>query len=113
MAFARRRDYEGVHSSISNSNRACSSVERVPGLHPGGRGFDPLQVQLQSRGIVMRLNDAHWNVRGYKQRMTTKQWREILLASKDRIIVGGLVRTLASKSLGAGVVEVGLEEENE
>lgn len=58
----------------------------------------------------MTLDNAHWMRRGHKQRMTCSQWREILLAEQDKIIVRGRVRTLVAKNLGAGVVEVGIAE---
>ena len=58
----------------------------------------------------MKLDNAHWlGLRGgHKQRMTTAQWREILLAHEERITVRGHVRTLVATSLGHGVVEVGV-----
>ncbi len=43
------------------------------------------------------------------QRMTTTEWRQILLEEKDTIIVRGRVRQLVAKSLGAGVVEIRME----
>ncbi len=61
---------------------------------------------------MMELNGAHWNARGYKQRMTIAQWRQILLQHGERITVGGLVRTLTAKKIGAGVVEVGWDSED-
>ena len=56
----------------------------------------------------MKLNSAHWTVRGYKQRMTIAQWRRMLLDGRDSIIIAGRVETLVATKLGAGVVEVGL-----
>ncbi len=50
---------------------------------------------------------AHWRHEDYTQRMSTKQWREILLQGKDQIIFHGHTRTLFAKNLGAGVVEIG------
>jgi len=40
------------------------------------------------------------------QRITTKQWRNILLAGEDTIVTKGLVRKMGAKNLGAGVIEV-------
>ena len=52
------------------------------------------------------LNENHWRVSYYKQRMTTKQWREVLLAGDDMIVFKGTCCKLKAKSLGAGVMEV-------
>jgi hypothetical protein len=45
----------------------------------------------------------------YTDRVTTKEWKEILLKGYDKIIVKGRMRTLKSRSLGCGVREVYLE----
>ena len=42
----------------------------------------------------------------YRQRMTTKQWREVLLAGADFIVFKGNPCHLKAKNIGAGVVEV-------
>ena len=52
------------------------------------------------------LVDGHWHVEGFTQRVTTKEWRDILLKEGDRIIVDGRARQLQAKSLGAGVQEI-------
>ena len=52
------------------------------------------------------FNNQHWVREEYRQRMTTKQWREILLDDDDSVIFKGLVRKLIGKSIGHGVVEV-------
>ena len=49
---------------------------------------------------------GHWEAEDYKQRVTTKEWREILLDGDDRMIFHGRVRQLVGKKLGAGVVEI-------
>lgn len=54
----------------------------------------------------MSLNDGHWLFKNYSQRMTTKEWKEILLNEQDKIIVNGNPVRLKAKSLGCGVVEV-------
>ena len=48
----------------------------------------------------------HWQVEGYKQRITVKQWRKLLLDGGDTLIANGRLRTLKSKSLGSGIVEI-------
>ena len=54
----------------------------------------------------MPLHNNHWTIEPYKQRMTVKEWRKILLEERDKPIVAGRLRQLKAKSLGAGVVEV-------
>lgn len=54
----------------------------------------------------MTLNEGHWTMPFYRQRMTIKEWREVLLAEQDTIIFKGSVCKLKAKKLGAGVVEV-------
>ena len=60
---------------------------------------------------MVELSSRFWTPMGktYGQRMRTREWREILLAERDHIIVFGLCRRLVGKPLGAGVVEVRLE----
>lgn len=55
----------------------------------------------------MDLNDNHWKDEDYTQRMTTKDWKKILLEEKDRLIFRGYMRQLVAKSIGYGLVEVG------
>ena len=52
------------------------------------------------------LSNNHWRVENYRQRMTTKEWRELLLNEEDHIIFKGHMRHLKAKPIGAGVVEV-------
>ena len=52
------------------------------------------------------LDDCHWKHRAFTQRMTTSQWKKILLASEDRIIFKGEIVALKAKNLGFGVVEI-------
>ena len=60
------------------------------------------------------LRDSnHWTFEDYTQRMTAKQWRQILLRGQDRLIFLGRVCRLKAKSLGVGVVEVYKEPLNE
>lgn len=61
----------------------------------------------------MALSNAHWTLRNYKQRMTTAEWRSILLADGDRIVVNGCLEQLVARSLGYGVVEVQIAEQAE
>ena len=54
----------------------------------------------------MLLSNNHWVLESFRQRMTTKEWREILLDNCDHVIFNGVGRTLVAKNLGYDVVEV-------
>ena len=58
------------------------------------------------KGEGMALDEQHWTFDNYKQRMTSKEWRFILLNSDDHIIYKGRLLPLISKKLGYGIVEV-------
>lgn len=51
------------------------------------------------------LSNNHWTMATYRQRMTTKQWREVLL-NETTIVFNGTVCELRANNLGHGVVEV-------
>ena len=61
----------------------------------------------------MPLSSNHWTLKHFTERMTVKDWKEILLRGDDKIFVGGRLRKLKVKSLGYGVVEVSKPEEGE
>lgn len=61
----------------------------------------------------MILSTNFWTVRGFKQRLTNKQWRQVLLDKQDEIFVNGCLRQLIAKRLGAGVVEVSMKPEKD
>ena len=52
------------------------------------------------------LNDWHWRKENYRQRITTKEWSQILLNGKDTIIYKGNLVKLMAIPLGYGIVEV-------
>jgi len=52
------------------------------------------------------LNEQHWRFENYRQRITVKDWRNILLNDDDKIIFRGQIVRLIGKNLGSGVVEV-------
>jgi len=56
------------------------------------------------------LDNLHWRRSDYKQRITAKHWRELLLNNDDHLIYNGHVTKLIGKNLGFGVVEVSKEE---
>ena len=51
-------------------------------------------------------SNNHWALEGYRQRMTTKEWKQILLNGDDVMFFEGRMRRLKGKNLGAGVIEV-------
>ena len=52
------------------------------------------------------LDKQHWVYPDYRQRITTKEWKALLLNDDDRIIFHGRVTKLISINLGYGVIEV-------
>lgn len=52
------------------------------------------------------LDEQHWKFPDYKQRIKSKDWRELLLNDGDNIIFQGKLVNLIVKNLGYGVVEV-------
>lgn len=56
--------------------------------------------------IFAELSTNHWTVVDYKQRMTYKEWKEILLQNKDSIIYMGHMIPLKATKLGFGLVDV-------
>lgn len=57
------------------------------------------------------LSEVFWHIaepHAY-QRVTTAEWREMLLADQDRPIIRGHLRRIVGKVLGAGVVELRLQ----
>lgn len=52
------------------------------------------------------LSRHHVNSETFSQRLTTRQWRTVLLHEDDKFIMNGHLRQLKAKNLGAGVVEV-------
>jgi hypothetical protein len=57
-------------------------------------------------------NQGHWQFEDYHQRITTKQWKELLLNDQDKLIFKGRLRQLKAKNLGAGVIEISKEPLN-
>lgn len=55
------------------------------------------------------LEQGHWQSDKYTQRMTSKEWKEILLNRQDVIIYKGKLTKLKAKNLGAGVIELSKE----
>ena len=56
--------------------------------------------------MLKPLSNNHWTLEDYKERITTEQWKQILLNNDDRIMVKGQARQIQAKKLGYGVVEV-------
>lgn len=57
----------------------------------------------------MEWENRFWYVEDHTQRITTKDWKEVLLDNRDKLIKQGHIRQLVAKNLGYGVVEVSLE----
>lgn len=55
---------------------------------------------------MARLNRKHKTETDYRQRMTTEDWKEVLLRKEEVIVFNNEKITLAVKDLGYGVVEV-------
>lgn len=52
------------------------------------------------------LSINHWKDINYRQRVTRKQWKEILLSETDAIIFKGNLYKLKAKYIAAGVYEI-------
>jgi len=51
-------------------------------------------------------SENHWRMEEYKQRITTKQWTQLLLGGDDTIVFQGCCCQLKAKKIGPGVVEI-------
>ena len=49
---------------------------------------------------------GHWEFETFIQRVTTKEWKSMLLNGQDRLIYRGIIRQLKAKALGVGVYEI-------
>jgi hypothetical protein len=58
------------------------------------------------------LDNQHWILENYSQRMLEKDWQNILLQSKDKITFKGKITKIIAKNLGYGVIEVSKELSN-
>ena len=52
------------------------------------------------------LDEQHWVMPDYRQRMMASDWKQLLLNNDDKVIFRGLITKLKAKNLGYGVVEV-------
>jgi hypothetical protein len=52
------------------------------------------------------LDARHWKFQNYRQRITTKNWKILLLNDDDKINFYGRIVQLVATSLGYGVVEI-------
>lgn len=52
------------------------------------------------------LDERLWTHKDFTQRMTTKEWKNILLNYRDNIVFRGNYVKLTAKPLGYGIVEV-------
>ena len=56
------------------------------------------------------LDNRHWTIGDFKERMTTKEWKELLINFQDKIIYKGKITKIIPKDLGAGVIEISKEQ---
>jgi hypothetical protein len=57
----------------------------------------------------MGLSNGHWSSEQYKETMTRKQVREMLIERGDQLIFRGRLRKLKIRHIAAGVYEVSKE----
>jgi hypothetical protein len=58
-------------------------------------------------------NENHWIDENYKQRITSAEWKKILLNNDDTLIFHGRMIRLKSKNLGNGIIEISKGEFND
>ncbi len=63
-------------------------------------------AQSKNKWGKKMLDERLWLDDNYRQRTTTKVWKEILLDERDKIIYRGKMRQLKADNLGYGVVEI-------
>jgi hypothetical protein len=51
-------------------------------------------------------DDRHWQDENFTQRMTIKEWKQLLLNNNDTLIFHGTVRHLKAKKIGFGILEI-------
>lgn len=56
--------------------------------------------------LPVSLSDNHWRVPFYKQRMTAKDWKTLLLEGYDVIIYQGHLIKMKVDILGFGIIDV-------
>lgn len=59
------------------------------------------------------LHGSHWTHEDFKQRITTEEWKHLLLNNDDNVVFKGRVCRLKAKRLGFGVVEVSKAKKGE
>ena len=52
------------------------------------------------------LSNRHWEYWDFKERITTREWKLVLLHNDDHIVFEGRIHPLVAKKLGYGVVEI-------
>lgn len=58
------------------------------------------------------LSQSHWVLAGFRQRVTAKELKALLLAGHDTIIRAGHLCDIKRKSLGCGVYDIWFEKRN-
>ena len=62
------------------------------------------------KNVEVQLDNDHWRRKGYRQRVTREQLRELLLQEKDHAIIHGRILPMKTRHLGVGVYEIWFEE---
>jgi hypothetical protein len=74
------------------------------------RGYDKFKQKLDARKELNRLDDEHWSVgASYRQRVTTKKVKYLLLHHKDTIVRDADVCRLHVEKLGFGVCDISFQ----
>jgi len=62
---------------------------------------------------MVELDLAFWKFKDHTQRVNREEWHQILMKSRDKPIINGIIRQLKAKYLGAGVYEIFLTPRKE
>ena len=82
-------------------------------MAPQERHLDDNGVFSGGEVMSAKLDDGHWVYPDYKQRIATKDWKELLLDDNDKIVFRGRLTQIKARRLGAGVVEISKEHGEE
>ena len=58
----------------------------------------------------MKIDERHYTIGNFKQRITVKDWKKVLLNHGEVIIYRSCITELVAKNLGYGVVEISKEK---
>lgn len=58
----------------------------------------------------MILNINHWKIKCFKQRITAKELKRLLLDKEDKVMINGRILNFKKRNLGAGIYEIWFED---